>query len=443
VTLDIVCRWMRAVVSNYKGGGGPKVDVGADVEAASFATLVAPATTGAGAAVATSALPIFKTVQVTAPFKGTLSIQISEDGVADWSPQMSFSAPGQQTTAFTAAFMRAVRVGVPQVDPGLPLIEIAADTGPGGGGGGGGTGVDIQDNTVALVGNPYSTINFEGMFARDNAGVADVSAAVVFDDDVVADRVNIRSDRQADQSPIDNTLSQITNFGSQDGTIEPAATGATGVASTIGGGNDNTASGTGSTVPGGRGNTATGDDAVAQNELTLADATASTAIGQESYSELEGGTAHATGRFDVNGDAQTARWVMRGTTPGAAPAETVILTGGKGASGFPLNRTYAVKVTAAAVAIVAGDAPFEARAAFEFATFLIYPNGGAGVLKPLSSITITPIASDEGAEAGAEEWTMNVQAVGGAMQLSFITGGNAAEARVVARIVTTEVDLAP
>jgi hypothetical protein len=137
VTLNVVARWMRTVVSNYRGGGAPVVDVGADQEDASFATLVAPAGNGNGASVATDALPLFKTVEVTSPFRGTVLIQISEDG-NDWSTQMSFTAPGQQSMPFTAAFMRVARAGVPLVDPGLPVVDIAANGGPGGGGGGGG-----------------------------------------------------------------------------------------------------------------------------------------------------------------------------------------------------------------------------------------------------------------------------------------------------------------
>ena len=56
ITLPVACHWMRATVSNYRGGGAPQVDAGSDVGAASFVTLVAPATDGSGAAVATNAV---------------------------------------------------------------------------------------------------------------------------------------------------------------------------------------------------------------------------------------------------------------------------------------------------------------------------------------------------------------------------------------------------
>jgi hypothetical protein len=87
--------------------------------------------------------------------------------------------------------------------------------------------------------------------------------AVIFDDSVPGTNSNIRSDRAANQSPIDNTQSQITNLGSQDGLWNGAAYGATGIASTIGGGDDNSAGPVGyETVSGGAGNIANGDSAI-------------------------------------------------------------------------------------------------------------------------------------------------------------------------------------
>lgn len=82
--------------------------------------------------------------------------------------------------------------------------------------------------------------------------------AVIFDDAVPLDRVNIRSDRASNQSPIDNTKIQITNLGSDDGLWNGAAVGATADAATIGGGDDNEATNFYATVAGGAGNSATG-----------------------------------------------------------------------------------------------------------------------------------------------------------------------------------------
>src|SRR3990172_8805471 len=92
-------------------------------------------------------------------------------------------------------------------------------------------------------------------YVDDSVGA---DAAVVFDDAVPANKLNIRSDRASNQSPVNNAQSQITNFGSQDGLIDATASGATAKGSVIGGGNDNTASGLYATVPGGAGNRASG-----------------------------------------------------------------------------------------------------------------------------------------------------------------------------------------
>jgi hypothetical protein len=131
--------------------------------------------------------------------------------------------------------------------------------------------------------------------------------AVIFDDSVPGTNSNIRSDRATDQSPIDNTKARITNFGSQDLTVNPAATGATGDASTISGGLDNTASGDYSVVAGGAGNTASGDCSHAEGQGATASGTNShaegfgtTASGDSSHAEgincfATGDYAHAEG----------------------------------------------------------------------------------------------------------------------------------------------------
>ncbi len=132
----IPARWMRATVQNYRGGGAPAVDVGGDVATVTFATLVATAGNGSGAAVDISALGTVKSVQVADAFRGTVVIEVSEDGTTEWGILQSFSAPGVQVATFTAHWMRVTRTGVPQVNPGLPVINVAAGSQGGGGGGG-------------------------------------------------------------------------------------------------------------------------------------------------------------------------------------------------------------------------------------------------------------------------------------------------------------------
>jgi hypothetical protein len=199
---------------------------------------------------------------------------------------------------------------------------------------------------------------------------------VIFDDSVPGTNSNIRSDRAANQSPIDNTNNQITNFGSQDGSNDPTATGATGLAATIGGGDDNTASdnyttviggaankasnfgatvsggvfntasGLLSHVSGGENNVASGSHAEASGRSTTASGFGSNArndgnIAQGDYSNAYGrGTTAPRAYQDAyasdvgygipgppagNGSAQTSRLVLRGQTPGDAPGESIEL----------------------------------------------------------------------------------------------------------------------
>lgn len=118
--------------------------------------------------------------------------------------------------------------------------------------------------------------------------------AVIFDDSVPATDVNIRSNRASNQSPVDNTKAQITNLGSQDHVIDGAATGATGIGSTIGGGDDNTTSGDYSTVPGGAGNQATGT-------YSHASGFKSRATTPYAYCEGRQGFSHGTNGSHVEG----------------------------------------------------------------------------------------------------------------------------------------------
>jgi hypothetical protein len=112
----------------------------------------------------------------------------------------------------------------------------------------------ISDESTGLIWR-----NTDGATAWSIADTSTpVEVAVIFDDAVPADKVNIRSDRASNQSAIDNTKTQITNLGSQDGLWNGAAVGATAQAATIGGGDDNEATNDYATVAGGAGNSATG-----------------------------------------------------------------------------------------------------------------------------------------------------------------------------------------
>lgn len=136
IVADVACRWMRASVAGYKTGA-PVCDVGGGDDGTLFASLPVPAGNGAGAAVDVSPLGLFKTVTVGGLFRGSVQVEISEDGVNNWSQfGFGFGNPGQQSLLVAARFMRVVRAGV--VGGGLPVVDIAGCPGPGGMGAGGG-----------------------------------------------------------------------------------------------------------------------------------------------------------------------------------------------------------------------------------------------------------------------------------------------------------------
>lgn len=121
-TLEVAAHFMRAVVQQYKSGT-PVVDVGGTNEGASFVQLVAPAGDGVGAPVDVSALGIFRTVHVGAPFRGQCNIEVSEDGT-NWATAFSFQHADQTSLVIAAQFMRVRRNGVPALNPGLPIVYV-------------------------------------------------------------------------------------------------------------------------------------------------------------------------------------------------------------------------------------------------------------------------------------------------------------------------------
>jgi hypothetical protein len=144
-TFDVACRWMRATVRDYRSGS-PQCDVGGTDDGSLFVSIPVTVGNGVGAAVNVSALGLFKTVTVGGPFRGNVQLEISEDGVTAWSQiGFGFPNPNSQSSIVAARWMRAVRAGVPQIDPGLPIVDVGGGnccagpigptgpTGPGGG----------------------------------------------------------------------------------------------------------------------------------------------------------------------------------------------------------------------------------------------------------------------------------------------------------------------
>ena len=164
--VSCACRWMRATVTNFFDGPAPVVGVGALGNASLFVNPIAPAASGAGAAIDISMLPAFKTIQVATAFLGVLNVQISEDGGATFTTVASFTAPGQLSGVFTGDHLLLRRDGVPVVNPGLPLVNIAASSGGGGGGGGSG---NAQRFTYVATGAEGDTFTLNLPAARANA----------------------------------------------------------------------------------------------------------------------------------------------------------------------------------------------------------------------------------------------------------------------------------
>lgn len=175
-TVAVACRWMRARVTNYQGGGAPMVSVGGEDDGTSFATLVAPANNGNGAGVDVSLLPAYKTIQVKGAFEGCLNIEISNDGGVKYSLLASFqpNRNGLWSGVVVADFMRINRSGIPAgASPGLPVINVGASSQAGGGA----TGISIENAGVPLAGGPFDTLNLLGTLSAINGGggTADVT----------------------------------------------------------------------------------------------------------------------------------------------------------------------------------------------------------------------------------------------------------------------------
>jgi hypothetical protein len=168
ITVQAAAHWMRAVVSNFAAGGvAPIVNVGSTGDGTTTVQLATTVVSGVAAATDTTALPAFKTIQVTGGFTGSLNIEISEDAGATYATAFSFSNGGSQSGLYVADRMRVRRVGVV---PGgaLPQVWVGATAPPGGSGGGGG-GV-IVDHAGTPVVSPATILNFIGATVADAGG---------------------------------------------------------------------------------------------------------------------------------------------------------------------------------------------------------------------------------------------------------------------------------
>jgi hypothetical protein len=133
-------------------------------------------------------------------------------------------------------------------------------------------------------------------------------------------------------------------------------TATTGASATVGGGTGNTASNNSATVGGGNGNTASGSDAtVPGGRGNTASAAFSSAIGLQALASNIGQSAQASGQFAVQGDAQTAVYVLRGKIPFNVFAAPLFLDGAGAEISIPPNTSYAFRVIVTARVPVTGN----------------------------------------------------------------------------------------
>jgi len=128
---------------------------------------------GPGPSVAVNTAGKEKTFAVQGPYSGTITLEISNDGV-NFVPLTTFSGGADQkrSVPFAAAEIRAFREGVLAVNPGTPVIDLGAnDNGtqfvglPTTPGNGTGPGIDVSAlgtfNTVAVGGSFSGVVNIE------------------------------------------------------------------------------------------------------------------------------------------------------------------------------------------------------------------------------------------------------------------------------------------
>ncbi len=124
-TLVTAAHWMRVTISGYKSGV-PDINVGGSDDGCLFANLAAPAGNGVAAGTDVTALGSEKTITIGGPFKGSVTIESSEDN-SQYFPLKTVQAPGQFNMTVVAQYMRVRRSGVPSSGAGTPLVNVGAD----------------------------------------------------------------------------------------------------------------------------------------------------------------------------------------------------------------------------------------------------------------------------------------------------------------------------
>lgn len=163
---------------------------------------------------------------------------------------------------------------------------------------------------------------------------------------------------------------------------------------------------------------------------TQTGANGSLAIGMQSLARVPGGVVQANGRFSNNGDAQAGRYLLRGNTISATPAE-LFINGTAGGTRLTLpddsTWTFRVTVTAHRTDLPNGHAGYTASG-------VIYRGSGAVTTAILGSVQKVVLAESN------PVWDINISAdsVNGSLRI-LVTGEAGKIIRWVALVETVEI----
>jgi hypothetical protein len=163
---------------------------------------------------------------------------------------------------------------------------------------------------------------------------------------------------------------------------------------------------------------------------TAISANNSLAIGLQSLARTPGGVVQANGRFTNNGDAQTGRYLLRGTTISATPQELFIDgTGSITRLVLPDDATWTFKITITGHRTDTGDG----HAGYT-ASGVIYRGAGAVTTRVLGSIQKVVLAESN------PQWDINISAdIGNGSLRVTVTGETGKTIRWLALIETVEI----
>lgn len=169
-TIEVVARFMRVLIANYRDGVTPTVTLSAETDHPIFINVPSPSGGGTGTPIDCSTLPSLKTVSTGGLYTGDVDLEMSNDGV-NYHSLRSFRDSQTENFIFTAQWLRATHMPSSLEYPGTALIDIGcANAGSGGGGSGTAT------NVAAFI---YTATGAEGTSFIVNLPATRTSAYVV------------------------------------------------------------------------------------------------------------------------------------------------------------------------------------------------------------------------------------------------------------------------